>query len=320
MPNHPPAPVLESVSVVVRTHQECEEIKAKYGIDSGTHGTNPSKSGKQSHHILQNAAMKNSNGNRIISTYSGYAVMLQGGSHVPGSEHYIANIRQAARTRKGTKNPNPTFGDLKKYAKADLAAAFQHGKPSRGMSNKEAEIYADCLTLQAEKDLENYRRKNNLRPAKLKDSNRTRAPRGCFSAGTLIWLSSGRWINVEDLTNVCLVENRSGTKRVIRTGDCINELIGIRLGGTSIQIAPFHRLRLSCGKYICADALRRGHELDTKFGPRTIDTTCRIEGSNPVYHFGMGKRTECCIGEMGVWVEVPVSGPEIINSISLTEK
>lgn len=320
MANHPPAPVLESVSVVVRAHKECEDIKDKYDIDSGTHGNNPSKSGKQSHHILQNAAMKNSNGNRIISTYSGYAVMLQGGSHVPGSEHDIANKHQAARTRKENKNPTPTFGDLKKNAKADLAAALQHGKPSRGMSDKEAEIYADCLVLQAEKELENYRKKNNLRPTKLKDGNRTRAPRGCFAAGTLIWLSGGRWINVEDLTNGCLVENRSGNKRVIRTGGCINELIDIRLAGVSIQIAPFHRLRLSCGKYVCADALRCGHEIDTQFGPRTIDAVDRIEGSNPVYHFGMGKRTECCIGEMGVCVEVPVSGPEIINSISLTEK
>lgn len=318
MPNNPPSPVLENVEVVVRSETECNALKAKFGVKSGTHGTNPPETSKQSHHIFQNAAMVNSNGVRLITAYSGQAVMLFGGSSVPGSEHAIANALQSARTRAGTKIISPTFGDLKRVAKADLAAAFREAQPARGgMTNKEAEKLADCLVIEAEKALEEFRKKNGLKPAKLGDANRTTTPRGCFAAGTPVWLDETQYAFVESLHEGAVVKAREGPRTVIRARDCVSSLIEINVGDSSVVLSPTHRVRLINGRYIFCDALRRGHKVDTLRGPRNILSTYRHDGTYPIFSFGVGERTECQVGLCGLWIEVPDSGPKISDHVSL---
>ena len=77
MPNHPTAPVFESVVGPVPTN--CDSLKLKYGIVTRKHCRGSSNARKESHHILQDKAMTG-----LISKYSGWAVLLNAGS---GGEH-----------------------------------------------------------------------------------------------------------------------------------------------------------------------------------------------------------------------------------------
>lgn len=322
--NNPPTPVLESVNVIVRSETECEELKKTYDVESGVHGSNAKLSGKQSHHIFQNAAMKNSTGKRIVTTYSGQAVMLKGGSAKPGSEHDIANKWQAARARKATKEARPTYGQLKKNAKWDLAAAFQHGKPNRGMTKIEAEQLADCLVVEAEKQQEEHRRAKGKRPYKLNDDNRTHPIRGCFATGTLFWISSDVQIAVEKIPDGVWVETKTAPKKVSRKTTCISELVEIEIEDSLICAAPFHRVRLTNGRFVNIDSLRPGFVVDSMNGPKSISRVSYTDDKKEIFSVGFTQRVQCPIGPLGVWIEIPNTGPKIsqyidVNGVSIFE-
>jgi hypothetical protein len=319
VPNNPPGPALEGLSPVLRTDTECKAIKKKYNVIIGKHtdnNKNPKKpKTQQSHHIFQNASMTNSVGTKIVTFGQAGAVVLRGGSHRPGSEHAIANDRQNARSRKGTKNKTPTMGDIRKAAKGDLVAAFRHGNPGRKKAgdskkkfNKEMEILADCLIMEAEKAKEKNRKRDGKRPYKLTDDARTRPPKGCFASGTLVWLNRFASINVEFLIEGDKIETDAGQKIISHVKGCISYLIELDLGDESISLAPFHRVRLANGRYRCSDALRRGHVVDTSHGPKAIIGVKQTNESFPIYSFSLKERAACRIGSSGLWVETTETG------------
>lgn len=333
--NNPPAPVLESVSPAIQTQADCAAIKAKYDVISGKHtenNSNPNKAANdQSHHVFQDAAMRNSVGTKIVTYGQAGAVVLSGGSHAPGSEHAIANGHQNARSRKATKNPRPTMGDIRKAAKADIAAALQHGNPSRKKSgdskkkfNKDMEILADCLVMEAEEKKEANRKARGKRPYKLSDDARTRPPRGCFALGSLIWLTEVVRNTVESLREGMKIELDAGEKVIARVNDCRSYLVEIDLSVDSVSIAPFHRLRLADGRYRCADTLRRGHMLATAYGPKAIIGLKQTTEVFPIHSFSLVETAACRIGASGLWAEIPgigycVSEHVNVDSIFSTE-
>ena len=317
--NNPPGPALEGLSPVVRTDTECKAIKKKYNIISGKHtdnNKNPKKpKTQQSHHTFQNASMTNSVGTKIVTFGQAGAVVLRGGSHRPGSEHAIANDRQNARSRKGTKNKAPTMGDIRKAAKGDLVAAFRHGSPGRKKAgdskkkfNEEMEILADCLIMESEKMKEKNRKRDGKRPYKLSDDARTRPPRGCFVSGPIVWLNGVERATVESLREGDKIETGAEQKVIACVKDCISYLIELDLGDERISVAPFHRVRLANEHYRCSDALRRGHVVDTSRGPKTIIEVKQTIETFPIYSFSLVERAACRIGSTGLWVEIPETG------------
>jgi hypothetical protein len=318
--NHPPAPVLERLDVVIHGDADCEALKVTYGVATGKHGANPKGGAVQSHHILQNAAMKNAAGKRIISTYSGHAAMLNGGSCSPGSEHDIANKHQAARARKDAKaaNPRPTFGQLKQWAKGDLAAAFQHGNPSRGMTNKEAEMLADCITNEAIEALQNHRTRRGK--PRLNDNSRVTNPRGCFALGTLVWTVTGPR-PVESLARGDALQGPNGIQHVTRTDVCFNNVVEIELDGAgeTLSLSSTHRVLLARGRYVAAAMLRAGHELATKAGVPAVVTCVRPrEDGARIIGVGVSVQSVAFIGRRGVTVEFPDTGPAVRDHVDLS--
>jgi hypothetical protein len=311
--NNPPTPVLASVTVVMYSDIDCAAIKLKFGITSGTHGTNPSQAGKQSHHILQNALLLNSQGNRMITAYSGLAVMLAGGSAAAGSEHDIANKWQALRRRADQKalNPRPTVGDIKQWGKNDLAAAFQQGKPSRtpAMTDAEAEKLADCLVKEAEEQLNEHRKDNGL--PKLNDNNRVTNSPSCFPMDTLVWTSQAVPVQARYLEVGDRVETAAGTRRIARLDYCFAELFEIFVGDETIALSGSHRVRLADGQQLAANRVRAGHRLRTRDGVVSVVSVGKRDPQR-IVAVALDTADDCFVGRSGVAIEAEHRAPPIV--------
>lgn len=290
----------------------CEQLKAEFGVESGTHGNNRKNatkgSSEQSHHIFQDATMRTSP--RLLSYKGAQAVMLNGGSTLAGSEHDIANKRQAARTRKEFKqaNPNPNYGNVKKWARDDLATAFKEAKPQRpGMTAAKADRLADCLQEEADKAATKDRKERGKQPNKIPD-NEVRPPAGCFAEGTLVWLGITGRLAAQCLRKGDTVKTRSATATVRVVKNCASRLVVLDLGAERVSIAPFDRVRLVDGQYVYADAIKPGFILAAGAGSsvRVLNATSSEE-AHPIFSFALGDRAECPIGESGIWVEIPES-------------
>lgn len=316
--NHPPTPALEGLDVAIQDPADCAALKAKYEVETGKHGSNDKGGEVQSHHIFQNAAMKNASGGRIISTYSGHAVMLMGGSHDAGSEHDIANKRQAARSRDAWKeaNPRPTFGEIKKWAKGDLKAAFKDGKAREGITDAEAEMLADCVTTEAVEALQSYR-KAKKKP-RLNDDNRVTNPRGCFTPGTLLWTPAGPR-PVEELACGDALLGPEGAQLVTRIEACFNTIVELELDGERLSLSATHRVQLASGRQIAAGSLRAGHELATRAGAAALVLDARPRPEcGWIIGVGVSSPSAAFIGDAGLIVELVDSGPPIRARVDLS--
>lgn len=292
MPNHPTAPVLESVVGPVPTN--CESLKLKYGIVTRKHRKGSGNKRKESHHILQDKAMKG-----LISKYSGWAVLLNGGS---GGEHDVVNAAQVARNCPG---PGPkTFGELLKASTEDLEKALV-GKVKDGntMSKAEAKAIAKCLVAEAEEETQKARKDKDRKP--LNADSRVKQVEGCLPAGTLVWLNDFERVPVEQLTEGMSLQFASESATITRVERCAGRVVEMALGGFVLALAGHHRVRLDSRRMLRADMLQRGSLVDTDAGPLVVTSVRLCDEVVPLYRFQFAKQGACRIGDGGVWVEVP---------------
>jgi hypothetical protein len=308
--NNPPAPVIEEIKLAWLGEEECEKLKAEFNIETRQHknGANtagdrvPTDKGMESHHILQDAAMKG-----LVSKYSGWAVMLDGS---PGGEHDVANQSQIDRNCPGggVQGAGPaTFGELQNAGRDDLTKALKDrkGKDGKPMGEEKAKHLADCLVVEAGKQSEEkHKGEEDLTP------NTPVSPvKGCFAPGTWIWLTGTEGMLVEDLEPGTWVSSLSGKREVVRTEECRGSLVEIELGAETVRLAPFHRLRLASGHMVCADALVEGHLVESLAGPLRVEGVHRSTRDGLVHTFGFATSDSCPIGRSGVLVEIPYLGP-----------
>jgi hypothetical protein len=190
-----------------------------------------------------------------------------------------------------------------------LAAAFQHGKPSRGMTPTEAEQLADCLSAEAEAQVQQHRKDNGL--PRLNDNNRVTNSPSCFPIDTLVWTSqavpvAARYLGVGDL-----VESSEGILRLTRIDGCCSELIEIRVGDESIALSPHHRVRLADGRYLAAARVRAGHRLHTRTG-RIAVSSVSTRTAEHIIGFGVAERADCFLGRVGIAVEATSGAPPVV--------
>jgi hypothetical protein len=329
-PNHLPTPVLAGIDPATISDADCEQLIAKYcpaGAQTdpetgqprwtGSHGsnrnfpiTNPTR--HQSHHVLQDGLMINSTGARIMTNYSGFAAMLEGGSHAPGSEHKIANDYQATRRTKEFKkaNPAPKWGEIKEWGKRDLVAAFQHGNPSRNFQNDDAEKLAICLVRQADAAAQQHRRDNN-KPRLDDERSRVTLSPGCFPLDTLVWTSQAVLVAAEHLEIGDLLETSSGTLRITRIDECFSELVEITLGDEAIALAPAHRVHLADGRHLSADRVRVGHRLRTRTGEISVTCVSR-RAPELIIAVAFAHPADCFLGRTGIAVEATSGAPPVV--------
>jgi len=302
--NNPPAPVSEALTVPSPDAQECTQLKEKFDIKTRQHRKGaPKASGNESHHILQDKAMEG-----IVSTYSGFAVLLDGAS---GGAHDVVNKSQTERNcHDGLEGQGPsTFGGLQQTARDDLKKGIQkkasdEGKP---MTDTEAETLSNCLVVEAVKHTEKYVKKKG-RPPLTKDTP-VSPVKGCFVLGTLVWLDERHRVPVESITRGTAVQARSGRRVVTRIDGCQAAVVRILLPHGELAIASYHELRLRCGRAIRSDALRAGHELQTHFGPQVVLAVFPEPARRPLVNLGFDVPDACRVGESGVWAAVSDLGP-----------
>jgi len=325
MANQGPTQTLNTMSPGTVVLNECDKLKIKYNVTTGRYKNKPKiakVSGCQKHHILQHAAIKIKAGASLLTKGAGFCLNLVGGSHVPGSEHSIANLLQIQRRMKKFKKlmPTPTFGLIKQLARNDLLEAFRQSGVKEKRS-KDLKKLADCLVKEAEKAMHEDRKNDPKRqPAQVKNNEPMKHQKGCFAAGTLVWLGETQHIAIEDLCVGVEIDTRAGQKMVIRTERCVSALVEIEVEGSRVAMAPFHRVRLAHGRYLSACALLPGHVVITANGPMPIRKIERIEGFCSIFSFGVGERIECQIGPCGLWVEIPDSGPRISDHVEINTK
>lgn len=316
--NHAPTPVMEGVSPSVPGPMSCEQLKVDFNIETGCHKENREGSTKknsstyQSHHILQDAAT-----NGIVSRDAALAVMLADSCR--DTEHQRITARQNERRDnkkfgRGGSMPGSTFGEVKKQSKEDISAALagkRKNKEGREMTKEEADFVADCLVVEAEKEAKRQAKKDGK---KLDDNTPVERPGGCFTAGTLVWLDDQRRTPVEALPRGARLETSAGSFAVVRVDQCHHDVVTIVLGGGELSLASFHRVVGERGALVRAGSLRVGDVVQTHEGPRMIEAVRRSAALVPVHSFGLGPAARCRIGEVGVWVEVPASGPPVVRS------
>jgi hypothetical protein len=310
--NHPPAAVLNALSITVPDN--CTELKTKHGITTRPHGDGAKGAkneankgteiyGKESHHVLQNAAVSG-----LIGRRAGIALLLDGSD---GGLHDQINARQIARNCPG---PGPkNFGELVKAAREDLRDSFEK-KP---MPKEDADALATCVTNEAAKAAED---------ASVDDDDRTTltsktgvAPvKGCFPATTLVWLD-------ELGPPLCLGEIQVGMmtrdgRRVLRTDHCVSELVELHTGFGQVELAGAHQVVMSSGRLCRADRVRAGDQVATLYGPSELLTVRHLERRVPVISLGFERRTQLAVGSCGIWVDVPWSGPPITARALLTHE
>ena len=309
MPNHPTVPVLEGVKPASIKGVDCEKLKVEFDIDIGPHGENYKWVDYQSHHILQDAAT-----DTIIHRDDAMAVMLLD-SH-GGTEHCTITSRQNERMRNKkngiTPGPAKTLGELKKQAKGDLMAGLEQRRLQNNKSKKKLEQLADCLVAEAEKELQDAHKEQYGK--KMKDGEEVEQPGECLSADTIVWLENEERILSANLTSGLQIETADGPMPIIRTDQCRSDLLEVEVLGSRVALAPFHRVLTAYGYSTRADHLKPGHEVLTMKGKATITEIHPNKELVTVYNFGVGRQTACKIGSVGLWVDVPDTGPPVIRS------
>ena len=296
MPNHPPAPVLESVNPGTGG-DKCEQLKAEFGIETRKHRKGaPKSSGMESHHVFQDAAMGD------VSTYSGWAVLLGG---APNGEHDIVNAEQIATNcpsgSAGGAGPS-TFGALKAASEAHLTkgltGANRNGKT---ISPQQAAELAKCLVEEAERETKKYMEKKGK---DLNDDTPVDPVAGCLAPHTLVWMSDFVQVPVEDLQPGMRLEGHTTEHTIARVGRCFGPVVEIDLGNDRISLAPYHRVRLENEAYIRAGWLQPGHRLKTASGSARVESVHVEHRSQHLYRFVFVQRGACRIGRSGLWIEV----------------
>lgn len=292
MPNNPPCPVVNSITIAKHSGVKCDQIKAKYNIKTRKHAKGGSGN-IESHHILQDKAMTG-----LISKYSGHAVLLT----IP--VHRRINALQIARNCPG---PGPaTFGALQKSARDDLKKVFT-GKKHNGstMTAAEAKIAADCLVAEAVKKTQKYRRNKKPKKPYLTQNSPVKTVAGCFAYGTLIWLNNGVNVPVEYLQPGDLIETNTGPMAVVRTSTCVTTLVELEIGEARVSMAPFHHVHLANGHTLKSGLLKAGQQVETACGPQRIKNIQFIEFTHEVVSFSIEGFGACRIGECGLLVDMP---------------
>ena len=300
MPNHPTAPVFESVVGPVPTN--CASLKLKYGIVTRKHRRGSSNSRKESHHILQEKAMTGQ-----VSKYSGWAVLLNAGS---GGEHDVVNAAQAAHNCPGG---GPTsFGALLQASAKDLEGALV-GKVHNGntMSPAEAKKVAACLVAEAEAETNKVRKDKKKKPLAA-NSKVDPVAQQCLPVGTLVWLGARARAAVETLAEGTMIEVASVPQPIARVTTCAGPLVDIRFGRYRVALARHHRVRLANGSMLRADRLRLGHVVDAAAGPLRVIKVRTGDAVVPLFRFALAQASECRIGSGGLWVEVPQNTVRVI--------
>jgi hypothetical protein len=293
MPNHPTAPVFESVVGPVPTN--CDSLKLKYGIVTRKHRKGSSNARKESHHILQEKAMKG-----LVSKYSGWAVLLNAGS---GGEHDVVNAAQAARNCPG--GGPMSFGGLLQDSTKDLEGALV-GKVHDGntMSPAEAKKVAACLVAEAEEETNKARKDKKKKPLTA-NSKVDPVTQQCLPAGTLVWLDGRSRAAVETLVEGTLIEVAQGPRPIARVTTCAGPLVEIRFGRHRAALAAHHRVRLANASMLRADKLRPGHVVAAAAGPLRVAEVRTGDAVVPLFRFALAEAGVCRIGSGGLWIEVP---------------
>lgn len=300
MPNHPTAPVFESVVGPVPTN--CESLKLKYGIVTRKHCRGSSNPRKESHHILQDKAMTG-----LISKYSGWAVLLNAGS---GGEHDVVNAAQAARNCPGG---GPTsFGGLVQASAQDLEGALV-GKVHNGntMSAAEAKKVSACLVAEAEEETNQARKDKKKKPLNA-NSKVDPVSQQCLPAGTLVWLDERVRAAVETLAEGTTIEINSAPQPIARVSTCAGPLVDVRFGRHRAVLARHHRVRLANASMVRADRLRPGHVVDAAAGPLRVAKVSIGEAVVQLFRFALVQTGACRVGGGGLWVEVPQNTVRVI--------
>ncbi len=311
--NNPPTPTVDGLSPAIVVEEDCEAIKARFGIESDTHRRNTGGKTKktsrayQSHHIFQDAGLKGH-----IPRPDAMAVMLAN-SH-RGTEHGTITSNQNSRRNnkrysRGGTMPGATYGAVKQQARDDLVEGIEGkrkdntGKPA---SKEEAEKIADCLVAEADKAVKKEAKKNNK---KIDDSTPVAQPGGCFVPGTLIWLDDTQRAFVERLPAGAAIDTGRGLAEVVRLDTCHHTTVELEIDGRpSLQLAAYHRLQTADGRLVRADRILVGDRLAAHAG--SVEVTGAVHNPVParLHSFGVGRAARCRVGLHGLWVEVVDSG------------
>jgi len=293
---HAPTPAQETADPAIPENETCEEIKARYGIETGTHTENkPKKSvSYQSHHVLQGAAT-----NSLIDYGKAICVLLA--NSFKDTAHQITTGRQ--NQRRDNKTSAKNFGELKKLSKEDLVESLTKGK---NIPKADAEKLADCLVAEAEDEIKKSAKKN--KDLDVDDSTPVDRIGTCFPAETLVWVSSHRKLKAGKVRSTQNVEGREKRLSVVRVDVCHNDILRIWIDGCEVAVAPFHRVRAADGRLVRADQLRQGEVVDTHYGPKPVRQIERDPVVHTLLALGVGEAFECRIGAIGLWAELPDTG------------
>jgi len=311
--NHPPMAVLNAVGITVHDKTECETLKEKHGIKTQRHGKgavggrtegSPNYE-KESHHILQNAAMKG-----LISKAAGCALLLDGSS---GGMHDQINAAQIKRNCPGPGGAAPptNFGDLVKASRDDLADVFKKDQKKK----EDADKLADCIAADAVKTAQEAREAKDQDP--LEATTGVQKVEGCFPAATPVWLEDGSCAAAAD---VVLGLAARGGLRVTRIDGCVTPVVELSTSRGTVALGYSHRVKMASGHSRRADELRVGQEVSTIFGPCEIRDVRRRLQPEPGFTFGFEAHAATPVGECGVWAEMPWLGPPIRGFVDLREE
>jgi len=169
------------------------------------------------------------------------------------------------------------------------------------------------LVAEAEKEVKKeYNRKNKRK--KMTDSTPVDPPGECLSADTFVWLANSRRVQAVNIKSNQIIETPGGPMRIVRTDRCRSSLIEIVVLGSSVALAPFHRVLTAYGYFMRADRRKPGHEVMTKSGKAAIAEIKSYRKIESVYNFGVGKKSACRVGPAGIWVEVADTGPPVTRT------
>lgn len=318
-PNHAPTQTLNIAQPAIGTPDDCEALKAEFGIKTNTHSKNtrgPAKGtsraqGLQSHHILQDAQTDS-----LISRGRAIAVILQ--DSTSGSEHGTITARQNARmnSKGGAGGPAATFGALKKEARDDLVAGLQgkrkSNKTGKPMTKAQAEKLADCLVAEAEDAVkEEVNKDPNAAP--VTDATGVPPPAGCLTAGTLVWLADGEQRLVEALVPGDMLWTPVGGAALVRVDTCVHDIVELEIGDTTLRIATYHPLVGRDGRSRRADSYAVGERLRTTAGLRAIGAR-RLLARATTYRLGLAGDATCAVGSAGVWAAMTDTGPVVLRT------
>jgi len=104
---------------------------------------------------------------------------------------------------------------------------------------------------------------------------------------------------------------------VTRVDRCFGSIVDITFGGSSVRLAPHHRIRLGNQAFVRADAVRPGHVVDTANGPSVVDGVTYLPAVEPLYSFRLSRRDACRVGAGGLWVEVGESDIAVVGHASV---